>query len=204
MSIKVLDQLDNIDVMAVLEETGAILEGHFKLSSGLHSGNYLQCAKLLQYPDRTAELVGAVIKQYQKVLSRDYVDTIVSPAMGGLFFGYMIACKLGTNMVFTERKEGKMELRRGFEIEKGQKVIIAEDVITTGGSVSEVIEICKDIGADIKGVICIVDRSDNLHFNYPFYYLIKIGIETYDESVCPLCRKNVKIYYPGSRTGDSK
>jgi orotate phosphoribosyltransferase len=204
MSIKVLDQLDNIDVMAELEGTGAILEGHFKLSSGLHSGNYLQCAKLLQYPDRTAELVGAALKSYHEVLNRDSIDTVVAPAIGGLFFGYMVACKLGINMVFTERKEGKMQLRRGFEIERGQKVLVAEDVITTGGSVSEVIEICESLGADIKGVICIVDRSDSLHFNYPFYYLIKISIETYIESKCPLCRQNIQIYYPGSRPGGKK
>ena len=110
MKIKVLDQLKNIDVMAVLEETGAILEGHFKLSSGLHSGNYLQCAKLLQYPDRTAKLVDAALKQYHGVLNSDSVDTVVSPAIGGLFFGYMLACRLRAKMVFTERKEGRMEL----------------------------------------------------------------------------------------------
>ena len=199
MKIKVLDQLKNIDVMAVLEETGAILEGHFKLSSGLHSGNYLQCAKLLQYPDRTAKLVDAALKQYHGVLNSDSVDTVVSPAIGGLFFGYMLACRLRAKMVFTERKEGRMELRRGFGIKKDEKVIIAEDVITTGGSVLEVIKICEDLEADIKGIICIVDRSDGIDFRYPYYYMVKIEVKTFTAEHCPLCRQNIEIYYPGSR-----
>lgn len=204
MKIKVLDQLNKIDVMSILKETGAILEGHFKLSSGLHSGNYLQCAKLLQYPDRTLKLVDAALEQYHSAINRDSIDTIISPAIGGLFFGYMLACRLGIKMVFTERKEGLMELRRGFEIEEGEKVLIAEDVITTGGSVSEVIKICEDLKADIKGIICIVDRSGDLDFNYPYYRLIKIDVETFTAAECPLCRQNIEIYYPGSRPGGKR
>jgi len=200
MKIQVLDQLENIDVLSVLKETGAVLEGHFKLSSGLHSGHYLQCAKLIQHPDRTSELIDAAIKQYNAILNSDSISKVISPAIGGLLFGYMLAYRIGTKMIFTERKEGRMELRRGFEIEKGEKIFIAEDVITTGGSVSEVIKICENLKADIKGIICIVDRSENLSFNYPYYYLIKMDLEKFSAEECPLCKQNMEIYYPGSRT----
>ena len=204
MKIKVLDQIKNFDVLAVLKETGAVLEGHFRLSSGLHSGQYLQCAKMLQYPDRTARIVDAALKHYEPALNRNAIDTVISPAIGGLFFGYMLACRIGTRMVFTERKEGRMELRRGFEINQGERVLVAEDVITTGGSVLEVIRICEDLKADIKGIICIVDRSDNLDFKYPYYHLIKINVETFTEEECPLCKQDIEIYYPGSRTGGKR
>ncbi len=204
MKIKLVDQLKNKDVLAVLKETGAILEGHFRLSSGLHSGYYLQCAKLLQYPDKTAGLVDAAICQYIGILSKDSIDVVISPAIGGLLFGYMLACRIEVRMVFTERKEGVMELRRGFEINRGEKVLVAEDVITTGGSVTEVIKICEDLKAEVKGIISIVDRSGNIDFKYPYYHLIKIDIEKFEQDNCPLCKQGLGIYYPGSRPGRRK
>jgi len=204
MEITVIDQLKNIDVMASFKKTGAILEGHFKLSSGLHSGHYLQCAKLLQYPGETSRLVDAAAGQYPTIFNKNSIDTVIAPAVGGILFGYMIACKIGVKMIFSERKENKMELRRGFEIEKGERVLVAEDVITTGGSVSEVIKICEDSKADIKGIICIVDRSENIDFEYPYYYMIKMDLEKYQPKNCPLCKNNIAIYYPGSRKSNKK
>jgi orotate phosphoribosyltransferase len=119
--------------------------------------------------------------------------------MGGILFGYMLAYKMGAKMIFTERKEKNMELRRSFEIKPGEKVIIAEDVITTGGSVFEVIEICKRNNADIRGIISIVDRSENIKFDYPYFYFIKLKIDKYSPEKCPLCSENKEIYYPGSK-----
>lgn len=197
--MRVLSQLKSADVYRVLVETGAILEGHFKLTSGFHSKFYLQCAKLLQYPDKTSYLVNAAVNEYKDAISKSTIDTVVSPAMGGILFGYMLGLALNSRMIFTERKEKIMELRRGFEISPGENIIIAEDVITTGGSVFEVIDICKNAGASITGVICIVDRSNKVDFGYPFYSLIKIEVDNYSSEECPLCREGIELYYPGSR-----
>lgn len=197
--MEITDQLKSMDVMSVLMQTGAVMEGHFKLTSGYHSKYYLQCAKLLQYPARTFELVDAASREFADILNRDNVDTVVSPAMGGILFGYMLGLKLSKKMIFTERKDSEMQLRRGFELKPGEKVIIAEDVITTGGSVFEVIEICRKAGADIKGIICIVDRSENIKFDYPLNYLIKLHVDKFEPEKCPLCKDGIDIYYPGSR-----
>ncbi len=199
MKLKVTEQLKNFDVLKLLEETGAILKGHFKLTSGYHSGYYLQCAKLLQYPEKTSLLLDAALDEFKENLNYHKVDLIISPAIGGILFGYMLAYKLGVRMIFAERKEDKMEIRRGFQIRKNEKVLIAEDVITTGGSVLEVIDICKESNAKIKGVMCIVNRSDNFLIDFPFYYLIKMQIKNFLPEDCPLCKENIKIYYPGSR-----
>ena len=197
--MKITDQLKSIDVISVLRQTGAVMEGHFKLTSGFHSKYYLQCARLLQYPTKTFTLVDAAVHELGDTLNPDNVDTVISPAMGGILFGYLLGLKLSKKMIFTERKDKGMELRRGFELKPGERVLIAEDVITTGGSVFEVIEICKSAGADIKGIICIVDRSENVKFEYPLNYLIKLQVDKFEPENCPLCKSGVDIYYPGSR-----
>jgi orotate phosphoribosyltransferase len=197
--MKIIDQLKSMDVMSVLRQTGAVMEGHFKLTSGFHSKYYLQCAKLLQYPSRTFELVDSAAQELGDILNPDNIDTVISPAMGGILFGYMLGLKLSKKMIFTERKDSRMELRRGFELKPGEKVLIAEDVITTGGSVFEVIEICKSAGAEIKGIICIVDRSENIKFDYPLNHLIRLQVEKFEPENCPLCRSGIEIFYPGSR-----
>ncbi|MBM3712887.1 MAG: orotate phosphoribosyltransferase [Actinobacteria bacterium] len=191
--------MKSIDVLKALEETGAILKGHFKLTSGFHSGYYLQCAKLLQYPEKTSGLLDAALSEFGDKINHCEIETVISPAVGGILFGYLLAYKLGAKMIFTERKEKKMELRRGFELKQKEKVLIAEDVITTGGSVFEVIDICNNYGADIKGIISIVNRSEKFLTGLPFYYLIKIHIENFLPRNCPLCKENIEIYYPGSR-----
>jgi orotate phosphoribosyltransferase len=197
--MKIIDQLKSMDVMSVLRQTGAVMEGHFKLTSGFHGKYYLQCAKLLQYPSRTFELVDSAAHELGDILNPDNIDTVISPAMGGILFGYMLGLKLSKKMIFTERKDSRMELRRGFELKPGEKVLIAEDVITTGGSVFEVIEICKSAGAEIKGIICIVDRSENIKFDYPLNHLIRLQVEKFEPENCPLCRSGIEIFYPGSR-----
>ncbi len=197
--VKVDSQNTKIDLLTILKETNALLEGHFKLTSGFHSQYYLQCARLLQYPDKTQ----VVAKEVPQIIGKDISEstqTIISPAIGGILFGYMLAFVMNKKMIFTERKTQEMELRRGFEITEGEKVIIAEDVITTGGSVKEVINICKEKKADIKAVISIVNRSENIDFGeIPYFYLIKLNIDKFAPQDCPLCKKNIELDYQGSK-----
>lgn len=197
--LKVLEQAEGIDVYKLFKDSGAILEGHFQLTSGYHSGIYMQCAALLQYPDRAGILAEAACRMLDDDIGLDDIDTVVSPAMGGILWGYLLAERIGCRMIFTERKEGNMELRRGFDIKKDEKVVIAEDVITTGGSVKEVINICREKEADIKAVVGIVDRNSGVDFGYPYYNMIRLDIEKYDPDDCSLCKKGVPMVYPGSR-----
>ena len=197
--LKIIEQAEGIDVFNIFKESGAIFEGHFKLTSGLHSGVYMQCARLLQYPDKADRIAEAAAGILSKDIDIEKVNTVISPAVGGILWGYMLAFRLGKKMIFTERADGGMQLRRGFSLEEGEKVIIAEDVITTGGSVKEVIKICEDNGAEVAGIISIVDRNSGVDFGYPYYNMLKIDIEIYDPGQCPMCSEGREIVYPGSR-----
>ena len=197
--LKIIGQAEGIDVFNIFKESGAIFEGHFKLTSGLHSGVYMQCAKLLQYPDRADRLAKAAAGILSKDIDMIKVDTIISPAVGGILWGYMLAYMTEKKMIFTERAEGKMQLRRGFDLREGEKVIVAEDVITTGGSVREVVKICEGSGAEVAGIISIVDRNSGVDFGYPYYNMLKIDIEIFEPEKCPMCREGREIVYPGSR-----
>ena len=197
--LKIIEQAEGIDVFNIFKESGAIFEGHFKLTSGLHSGVYMQCAKLLQYPDRADKLARAAAGILSKDIDMGKVDTVISPAVGGILWGYILAFRIEKKMIFTERADGEMQLRRGFGLKSGEKVIVAEDVITTGGSVKEVIKICEDNGAEVAGIISIVDRNSGIDFGYPYYNMLKIDIEIFEPEKCPLCREGQEIIYPGSR-----
>jgi orotate phosphoribosyltransferase len=197
--LKIIEQAEGIDVFNIFKESGAIFEGHFKLTSGLHSGVYMQCARLLQYPDKADRIAKAAAGILSKDIDIERVNTVISPAVGGILWGYMLAFRLGKKMIFTERADGGMQLRRGFSLEEGEKVIIAEDVITTGGSVKEVIKICEDSGAEVAGIISIVDRNSGVDFGYPYYNMLKINIEIYEPGQCPMCSEGREIVYPGSR-----
>lgn len=197
--LKIIGQAEGIDVFNIFKESGAIFEDHFKLTSGLHSGVYMQCAKLLQYPDRADKLAKAAAGILSKDIDIGKVDTVISPAVGGILWGYMLAFRIEKKMIFTERTDGEMQLRRGFDLREGEKIIIAEDVITTGGSVKEVIKICEDRGAEVAGIISIVDRNSGVDFGYPYYNMLKIDIEIFEPEKCPMCRKGQEIVYPGSR-----
>jgi orotate phosphoribosyltransferase len=197
--IKVISQAEGVDVYRLFRESGAILEGHFELTSGYHSGIYMQCAALLQYPDRAGILAQAAAGMLDDMFGADNIETVVSPAVGGILWGYLLAEKLGCRMIFAERKDGKMGLHRGFELKKGEKAVIAEDVITTGGSVREVISICRDSGAGILAVAGIVDRNSGVDFGYPYINMIKFDIEKYPPHDCGLCKDGVPVIYPGSR-----
>jgi len=188
------------DVLKLFDKYGALLIGHFKLSSGLHSEKYLQCALVLQYPD----IAGRLSKELAGKFSGK-IDVVVGPALGGVTLAYEVARALGIRGLFTERHDGKMVLRRGFSIAKGENVLVVEDVVTTGGSTREVIEVVKSLGGKVAGVGSIIDRSESAPaFGVPFHALAKIRVETFNEGECPLCKKNIPITKPGSRPGSSK
>ncbi|MGL5615746.1 MAG: orotate phosphoribosyltransferase [Sarcina sp.] len=184
-------------VIEILKEVDALLEGHFLLSSGRHSNRYCQCAKLLQHPDKAAEVL-AVVKDK---LIKDNIecDLVVGPAMGGVIVAYELGRQLGKPAIFTERENGEMTLRRGFTIEKGQKVIITEDVVTTGKSFKEAARVIEELGGIVVAVICIVDRTSGNVTDFPMYSSIKLDIESYDPENCPLCKEGTPYIKPGSR-----
>ncbi|MBP2032772.1 orotate phosphoribosyltransferase [Clostridium algifaecis] len=187
--------MDNI-VVSKLKEVGALLEGHFLLSSGRHSDRYCQCAKLLQYPDKASEVLSVVADKLKKV----NFDIIVGPAMGGILVSYELARQLKKPGIFAERQNGEMTIRRGFEIKKGDKVIISEDVITTGKSSLEVAKVIEGLGGEVVGLCSIVDRrTEDVKIPYPVYSAVKLDINTYDPEDCPLCKQGLPYEKPGSR-----
>lgn len=181
-------------VLEILKEVDALLEGHFLLSSGKHSNRYCQCAKLLQYPDKAEKVLSAAVEKLKNV---DF-DVVVGPAMGGIIVAYEIGRQTGKPAIFTEREDGVMTLRRGFEIKKGQRILITEDVVTTGKSSLETAEVIKAHGGEVVGIACIVDRSSK-DIGYPVYGCIELEIESYDKEDCPLCKAGIPYVKPGSR-----
>ncbi|HVJ50277.1 orotate phosphoribosyltransferase [Desulfitobacterium sp.] len=185
------------EVLKIFEDSGALLKGHFRLTSGKHSNRYMQCAKVLQYPQHAARL-GEELAQAWKDQG---IDVVIGPAMGGILVAHEVGRALGTKVLFTEREDGVMTLRRGFELSPGEKVLVVEDVITTGGSVKEVLEVVRKLGAEPVGVGVLVDRSGGkVDFGLPHVSLLKIQIETFEPENCPLCAEGIPAIKPGSRT----
>lgn len=184
----------NNNVLEILKESGALLEGHFLLSSGKHSNKYCQCAKLLQYPDKAEQ----VLKVASDKLKDINFDIIVGPAMGGVIVSYELARQCSKPGIFTERENGVMTFRRGFKIEPGQKVVISEDVVTTGKSSLETAKVIENLGGEVVGIACIVDRCSN-DLKYPIYSCIELEIQSYDADNCPLCKQGIPYIKPGSR-----
>lgn len=183
-------------MLEIFRDCNALLEGHFLLSSGLHSNRYVQCALVLQYPEIASKL-GEELAGYFKNLS---IDMVVGPALGGILVAHEVARALSVKALFTEREEGRMTLRRGFCVLPGQRVLVVEDVVTTGGSTREVIDVIQCAGAQIAGVGALVDRyKGTLNFGVPFHALIKLDIETYSPDFCPLCQNGIPLIKPGSR-----
>lgn len=182
-------------VEEILKEVDALLEGHFLLSSGKHSNRYCQCAKLLQYPDKAEKVLSVVVEKLKKL----EFDVVVGPAMGGIIVAYEIGRQTGKPAIFTEREDGVMTLRRGFEIKKGERVLITEDVVTTGKSSRETAEVIKSLGGEVVGIACVVDRSSGIDVGYPVYGCIELEIESYDSDDCPLCKEGLPYVKPGSR-----
>ncbi len=185
-----------LDLPALLSETGALLSGHFRLSSGLHSPGYVQCALLLEHP-RNARAIGEALASK---LSAMKPAKIVAPALGGVIIGYTVAEALGLPSIFTERKDGAMTLRRGFRIKPDEAVVIVEDVVTTGKSTRETAAVVERLGGRVVGFASILNRSGTPNpFDAPFEALMELNLETYDEAECPLCARGVALDAPGSR-----
>lgn len=185
--------------LELLKKSDALLEGHFILSSGKHSNKYIQCAKLIENPvycEEVAQIIGEKLKE--KGIE---VDLCVGPAMGGVIISYELARKLGVNAIFTERENGRMTLRRGFEIKEGMKVIIVEDVITTGKSSFETVDVIRSCGAEVLALTSIVNRSNKDEINgLPIISATKIDVDTWDEGEIPDELKNIPATKPGSRS----
>ncbi|MDO5725500.1 MAG: orotate phosphoribosyltransferase [Tissierellia bacterium] len=179
------------------EESGALLKGHFLLSSGLHSDGYVQCAKLLQYPDKAEKVVAKIVEKLKK--DNIEADLVVGPALGGIIVAYELGRQLGIPAMFAERNdEGEMVLRRGFKIEPGTKVLMAEDVITTGKSTKEAMKPVEEMGGEVIAFCTMVDRIDRA-MELPLYSAIKLKINTFEKSKCPLCKLGDEAIKPGSR-----
>jgi len=188
--------VDKEQALQIFRSTGALLEGHFRLTSGLHSPNYFQCAKVLQYP-RYAELF---CREIAERFQPEGIEVVVSPAIGGIVVGQEVARLLGCRAVFAEREENIMILRRGFEIRAGESVLAVEDVVTTGGSVKEVIHLAQQAGGKVKGAAFLVDRSaGRAQFTVPFFAALKMDVITYPPEECPLCKQGLAVVKPGSR-----
>ncbi|MDR5659324.1 orotate phosphoribosyltransferase [Serpentinicella sp. ANB-PHB4] len=184
-------------VIEILEKADVLLKGHFLLTSGRHSNQYMQCAQLLQYPEYAEEISKGLADNFRE----DNIDVVIGPAMGGIIISYEIARQLKVKNLFAERENGKMVLRRGFSIPKGARVLIAEDVITTGGSVREVMDIVKEQGAEVAGVAVLVDRSNGtIDFGTKLAAALTTEVISYDPAECPICKEGkLPAIKPGSR-----
>ena len=183
------------EVLNLLEQAEGVLHGHFCLTSGLHSDIYFQCAKLYQYPEITSELG----KRLAEKLSDIEFDTIVAPAIGAVIIGYETAKNAKKRNLFVERKDGVMQLRRGYTLKKGEKVVIIEDVITTARTIKETMEAIKEYEPEVVAVGCIVDRTKG-KTEYNIRSLLQIDPVVYDPNDCPLCKEGIELVKPGSRT----
>jgi orotate phosphoribosyltransferase len=187
------------DLLSTFKDRGALLEGHFLLSSGLHSALYLQCALVLMDPELASRLGRKLAKALQPLLGAEHPGAVVAPALGGVLVAHEVARALGCRGLFTERQDGATALRRGFSLEPGEPVVVVEDVITTGGSTREVIDAVRGRGARVLAVGSLVDRSSGLDLGVPRCSLLQLDAPTYAAESCPLCRQGSKPEKPGSR-----
>ena len=184
------------EIIAVFKEKEVMLEGHFLLTSGRHSDKYMQCAKLFQYPDVSEMICRQLAEQFSDM----DIDLVVGPAVGGIIMAYEMSRQLGVKNIFAERENGKMTLRRGFEVQKGAKILVTEDVVTTGGSVKEVIELLDGMGAQVMAVGSVVDRSaGKVGFGVPFRAVLSMEVKSYEADECPICKTGAQLVKPGSR-----
>lgn len=192
--------MNQTEIKEIFQKYEALLNGHFLLSSGLHSDTYFQSALVLQYPKVAEKLAKELSKNILDLLKEKSFNVVVSPAIGGIIIGQEIARVLDIRAIFCERVDGKMVLRRGFKLNENDNAIIVEDVITTGLSTNEVITVVKSFGANVLGVASLVNRSSGkINISLPITSLLNIEIKNYKPEECPLCQKGIKIIKPGSR-----
>ncbi|MDD3118532.1 MAG: orotate phosphoribosyltransferase [Victivallales bacterium] len=189
--------MDHQQIIDILKESQALLEGHFKLRSGLHSNRFFQAALLLQYPDKAEKVCTALAEKFR---DRD-IETVISPAVGGLIVGQEMARALGVRAIFADKDDqSNLVLKRGFAIRPGEKVLVAEDVITRGGRVQQTIDLVRQHGGEVVGVAVIVDRSGGrAKFDIPHTSLLQLELDTYEPDNCPLCRQGLPLDTPGSK-----
>lgn len=184
------------EILKTLTETGAVRHGHFQLTSGRHSDTYIQCARVLEDPTLTMELAKEAVSR----LPQDGdIDLIASPAVGGILWGFAVAAVLDKKMIFSERQNGTMVFRRSFEVPQGARVLVCEDVVTTGGSVKEVCDLVEAAGGTVVAVVSMIDRGGERKFTQDFYPLIELPTPSWAPEDCELCEQGVEIYSPGSR-----
>jgi orotate phosphoribosyltransferase len=190
-----MQPLTQEEILAAFHETGAFTEGHFVLTSGRHSDRYVQCARILEHTELTTRFAMDLVQK----MDTEEVDLVASPAVGGIIIGFAVAQALGVKLIFSEREEGAMRFRRGFEVPEGARVLIVEDVVTTGGSVAEVAGLVRRSGGTVTGVAALVDRGGTKVFDAPFTALVELEVESWDAEKCPLCAAGVPPTAPGSR-----
>jgi len=182
----------------IFTASGALLEGHFRLTSGRHSNRYMQCAQVLQYPEYTEQLAIHIAEKFRD----DKIDLVIGPAMGGIIVAYEVARQLKVPSMFCERQDGQMALRRGFQIKPESRVLVVEDVVTTGGSVVEVMDVVRELGGVIAGVAVLVDRSaGKVDFGVKTEAVLTMDIESWEADDCPICKEGIlPVVKPGSRS----
>lgn len=183
------------EVLAALQDAGAILSGHFRLTSGRHSDRYVQCARVLEDPALVTRLARALVER----IGERQVDLVASPAVGGIIIGFAVAQALGVKFIFSEREGGAMTFRRGFKVPEGARVLVVEDVVTTGGSVAEVIEQVRAAGGVVVAAASLIDRGGPRAFDVDLVPLLRLEVESWDAGDCGLCADGVPLYAPGSR-----
>ena len=184
------------EIVNILKESGALLNGHFQLRSGLHSDHFFQAALLLQYPDKAETVCRHLAEQFRD----QEIETVISPAVGGLIVGQEVARALGKRAIFADKEDGKLVLKRGFAIRPGEKVLVAEDVVTKGGRVQETCDLVRALGGEVVGIAVIVDRSGgNAKFDVPFYSALQLNLPTFEPESCPMCADKQPIDRPGSK-----
>lgn len=190
--------MNEADILKVLEQTGALLSGHFELRSGLHSNRFFQCANVLRYPRIAGQLCDELVRRVKSAMDVSGADGVVSPALGGILVGHEVARAMDLKCVFAEKQEGKLVMRR-FALKPGERYVVAEDVITRGGRVQETIDIVKAAGAEVVAVLVLVDRSaGQAKFDYPTFSLLQMAPEVWMPSACPLCAAKQPFVHPGS------
>jgi orotate phosphoribosyltransferase len=188
--------MDPASVLELFRTSGALLEGHFRLTSGLHSERYLQSALVLQHPDPAGRLGQALAERVRHLQP----TVILSPALGGIVIGQEVGRALGIRAMFAERQDGKLMLRRGFTLTPADRVLVVEDVITTGGSTRETIDVAAGTGARVLGAAAIIDRGiDQGRVRVPLFSLVQMEVPTYQPESCPLCARGLPVVKPGSR-----
>lgn len=183
------------EVLSALEDAHAVLSGHFRLTSGRHSDRYVQCARVLEDPQLVTRLARAMVER----IGERRIDLVAAPAVGGIIIGFAVAQALGVKFIFSERENGVMTFRRGFRVPEGARVLVVEDVVTTGGSVAEVVELVRRAGGVPEAVASLIDRGGPKSFDVELFALLRLEVESWDTAECGLCASGVPLHAPGSR-----